>query len=134
MAHINHKYIDSHWLIFVIKGLVAIGFGAFAIFDMKRDFASPSPLSNSSTPSIALVQKPVGASLSLSLSPTPSSPLPFSSLSVKAPSGIFISSPATLSSAASPKSLPASALPLTQPTASLGSSAAFVAPSWASSS
>ena len=40
MAHINRKYIDSHWLIFVIKGLVAIGFGAFAIFDMKRDFAS----------------------------------------------------------------------------------------------
>ena len=40
MAHINRKYIDSHWLIFVIKGLVAIGFGALAIFDMKRDFAS----------------------------------------------------------------------------------------------
>ncbi len=40
MARINRKYIDSHWLIFVIKGLVAIGFGAFAIFDMKRDFAS----------------------------------------------------------------------------------------------
>lgn len=40
MAHINRKYIDSHWLIFVIKGLIAVGFGAFALFDMQRDFAS----------------------------------------------------------------------------------------------
>lgn len=40
MAHINRKYIDSHWLLFVVKGFLAIGFGAFALFDMKRDFAS----------------------------------------------------------------------------------------------
>ncbi len=40
MAHINRKYIDSHWLLFVIKGLVSLGFGVFAIFSMKRDFAT----------------------------------------------------------------------------------------------
>ncbi len=40
MAHINRKYIDSHWLLFVIKGLLAIGFGGFALFDMRRDFSS----------------------------------------------------------------------------------------------
>lgn len=40
MAHINRKYIDSHWLIFVIKGLVAIFFGGLALFDMRRDLDS----------------------------------------------------------------------------------------------
>ncbi|MBQ8996958.1 DUF308 domain-containing protein [Candidatus Saccharibacteria bacterium] len=40
MAHINRKYIDSHWLIFVIKGLVAILFGGLALFDMRRDMTS----------------------------------------------------------------------------------------------
>ena len=40
MAHINRKYIDSHWLLFAIKGFIAIGFGAFALFDMQRDFSS----------------------------------------------------------------------------------------------
>ena len=40
MAHINRKYIDSHWLLFVLKGLVALGFGVFAIFSMKRDFST----------------------------------------------------------------------------------------------
>ncbi|MBQ6320668.1 DUF308 domain-containing protein [Candidatus Saccharibacteria bacterium] len=40
MSHINRKYIDSHWLIFVVKGLIALGFGALALFDMRRDFSS----------------------------------------------------------------------------------------------
>ena len=40
MAHINRKYIDSHWLLFVVKGLVAIGFDTFSIFSMKRDFST----------------------------------------------------------------------------------------------
>lgn len=40
MAHINRKYIDSHWLIFTLKGLVAILFGGLALFNMTRDFAS----------------------------------------------------------------------------------------------
>ena len=40
MAHINRKYIDSHWLIFVLKGLVAILIGGFTLFDMRRDLNS----------------------------------------------------------------------------------------------
>ena len=40
MAHINRKYIDSHWLIFVVKGLIAILIGGFALFDMQRTFSS----------------------------------------------------------------------------------------------
>ena len=40
MAHINRKYIDSHWLIFVLKGLVAVFIGGFTLFDMRRDMNS----------------------------------------------------------------------------------------------
>ncbi len=40
MAHINRKYIDSHWLIFVVKGLIAIAFGGLALFDMRRDMST----------------------------------------------------------------------------------------------
>ena len=37
MAHINRKYIDSHWLIFVIRGIVAIIFGWISLFNMRYD-------------------------------------------------------------------------------------------------
>ena len=37
MAHINRKYIDSHWLLFITKGLVALAFGAISLFNMRRD-------------------------------------------------------------------------------------------------
>ena len=38
MAHINRRYIDSHWLIPCIKGVVTIGFGFVALFSMNRSF------------------------------------------------------------------------------------------------
>ena len=37
MAHINRKYIDSHWLLFIARGLIALAFGAVALFNMRRD-------------------------------------------------------------------------------------------------
>lgn len=40
MAHINRKYIDSHWLIFAIKGLIAIGIGGFTLFSPYRSLSS----------------------------------------------------------------------------------------------
>lgn len=40
MAHINRKYIDSHWLIFSIKGIIAILFGGLALFNMHRSIDS----------------------------------------------------------------------------------------------
>ncbi|MBQ2638438.1 DUF308 domain-containing protein [Candidatus Saccharibacteria bacterium] len=40
MAHINRKYIDSHWLIFTIRGVIALLFGWVALFSMKQDFSS----------------------------------------------------------------------------------------------
>ena len=38
MAHINRKFIDSHWLLFITRGLVALAFGAIALFNMRQDF------------------------------------------------------------------------------------------------
>ncbi len=38
MAHIKRKYIDSHWLIFVIKGLIALFFGGLLAFSINSDF------------------------------------------------------------------------------------------------
>ena len=32
MAHINRKYIDRHWLVFVFRGALALVFGLFALF------------------------------------------------------------------------------------------------------
>lgn len=41
MAHIKRKYIDSHWLIFIIQGLITLGFGCVMLFTPDR---SPSGL------------------------------------------------------------------------------------------
>ena len=40
MAHINRKYIDSHWLVFIVRGVISLIFGWIALFSMKQDFAS----------------------------------------------------------------------------------------------
>lgn len=33
MAKINRKYIDRHWIVFILRGILAILFGAFALFE-----------------------------------------------------------------------------------------------------
>ena len=33
MAKINRNYIDRHWMIFILRGILAILFGAFALFE-----------------------------------------------------------------------------------------------------
>ncbi|MBR3143949.1 DUF308 domain-containing protein [Candidatus Saccharibacteria bacterium] len=38
MAHINRRYIDKHWLSFVLRGGVAIIFGFLALFGALSDF------------------------------------------------------------------------------------------------
>ena len=40
MAHIKRKYIDSHWSVFVVRGIVSLLFGWVALFSMKQDFPS----------------------------------------------------------------------------------------------
>lgn len=32
MAHINRRYIDKHWFVFIVRGLLAIGFGFLTLF------------------------------------------------------------------------------------------------------
>lgn len=36
-ANISHRYIESHWLVFVIQGLVALFFGSIALFTGRQD-------------------------------------------------------------------------------------------------
>lgn len=37
MAHINRRYIDKHWLLFVMRGILATGFGCFMLFGTQED-------------------------------------------------------------------------------------------------
>lgn len=37
MAHINRRFIDRHWLVFIIRGIMAIGFGFLAMFGAMSD-------------------------------------------------------------------------------------------------
>lgn len=38
MAHINRRYIDKHWLVFVIRGGIAAVFGVLGLFGALNDF------------------------------------------------------------------------------------------------
>lgn len=38
MAHINRRYIDKHWFVFIIRGLMAAIFGFLALFGVMDDF------------------------------------------------------------------------------------------------
>ena len=39
MARINRKYIDKHWLVFVIRGTIALIFGWIALFGGLNDLS-----------------------------------------------------------------------------------------------
>ncbi|MBQ8985157.1 DUF308 domain-containing protein [Candidatus Saccharibacteria bacterium] len=38
MAHINRRFIDKHWMVFILRGLMAAGFGLFTLFGSMADF------------------------------------------------------------------------------------------------
>ncbi|MBR0467996.1 DUF308 domain-containing protein [Candidatus Saccharibacteria bacterium] len=38
MAHINRRYIDKHWFVFIIRGLMATVFGFLALFGIMNDY------------------------------------------------------------------------------------------------
>ena len=40
MAHINRRFIDKHWLVFIIRGLLAVVFGFLTLFGGLTDFES----------------------------------------------------------------------------------------------
>lgn len=44
MAHINRKYIDKHWLLFCLRGLLAIIFGCVVLFSGGSDYGDYSSL------------------------------------------------------------------------------------------
>lgn len=37
MAHINRRFIDKHWLVFLLRGAIAAGFGCFVLFGGLAD-------------------------------------------------------------------------------------------------
>ena len=37
MAHINRRYIDKHWFVFIFRGLLAAGFGFLALFSAMNN-------------------------------------------------------------------------------------------------
>lgn len=44
MAHINRRYIDSHWLIFVIKGIFSAIFGWILLFSASSSYLTATSL------------------------------------------------------------------------------------------
>ena len=49
MAHINRKYIDKHWLLFVMRGVLAVIFGCLVLFgggDNIDEFSGVGHVSN----------------------------------------------------------------------------------------
>lgn len=44
MAHIKRKYIDSHWLVFVFQGIIALLFGCFALFTSNESSTALIPM------------------------------------------------------------------------------------------
>ena len=38
MAHINRRYIDKHWFMFILRGLLAAAFGFMALFGVMTNF------------------------------------------------------------------------------------------------
>ena len=40
MAHINRRFIDRHWIVFIIRGIVAICFGFLAMFGLMNDIGT----------------------------------------------------------------------------------------------
>lgn len=44
MAHIKRKYIDSHWLVFIFQGIIALLFGCLTLFTSDQSSTSLTPV------------------------------------------------------------------------------------------
>lgn len=44
MAHIKRKYIDSHWLVFIFQGAIALLFGCLTLFNSDKSSISLIPI------------------------------------------------------------------------------------------
>lgn len=56
MAHIKRKYIDSHWLVFIFQGAIAILFGCITLFTSDNNSTSLVPVIGISLLSMAIVE------------------------------------------------------------------------------
>lgn len=56
MAHIKRKYIDSHWLVFIFQGIVALLFGCVTLFTSDESSTSLVPVVSVSLLALALVE------------------------------------------------------------------------------
>lgn len=44
MAHIKRKYIDSHWLVFIFQGAIALFFGCLTLFTSSESPSTITPI------------------------------------------------------------------------------------------
>ncbi len=56
MAHIKRKYIDSHWLVFIFQGAIALFFGCLSLFTADEDSKTLIPIIGISLLSLAVVE------------------------------------------------------------------------------
>ncbi len=56
MAHIKRKYIDSHWAVFIVQGVVMLLFGCLTLFTSNSNSASLIPVIGVSLVALAIVE------------------------------------------------------------------------------
>ncbi len=56
MSHIKRKYIDSHWLVFIFQGLVALLFGSLMLFTSNLSSSKLAPIIGISLLALAIVE------------------------------------------------------------------------------
>lgn len=56
MAHIKRKYIDSHWLVFIFQGIIALFFGCLTLFTSSESSAALAPVIGIAMLALAVVE------------------------------------------------------------------------------
>ena len=56
MAHIKRKYIDSHWLVFIFQGAVALFFGCLTLFTSSSTPSTLTPIIGVALLALAVVE------------------------------------------------------------------------------
>lgn len=56
MAHIKRKYIDSHWLVFIFQGAVALAFGCLTLFTSNESSTTLIPVIGIALLALAVVE------------------------------------------------------------------------------
>lgn len=56
MAHIKRKYIDSHWAVFIVQGIVMLLFGCLTLFTANNNSTSMIPIIGISLVALAVVE------------------------------------------------------------------------------